>query len=105
MVSDDLGRDAISRVDAKALLTERAANEERKARHRKLVEAQAVADDQLRRASIWTGAPAVEGVSASALMLQADKDAQPKRRSVLQEALAGSETLTYHPLPKSDEAS
>jgi hypothetical protein len=45
----------------------------------------------------------VEGVSAAALMLQADKDAQPKRRSVLQEALAGSETLTYHPLPTSDE--
>jgi hypothetical protein len=32
----------------------------------------------------------VEGVSAAALMLQADKDAQPRRRSVLQEALSNS---------------
>jgi hypothetical protein len=102
---DDVGRPAVSRGDARLLIVERREAEERKARQRKLAEAKAVADDQLRRASIWTGAPAVEGVSASALMLQADKDAQPKRRSVLQEALAGSETLTYHPLPKSDEAS
>jgi hypothetical protein len=102
---DDIGRMAIARVDARQLLTEKREREAEQARRRKLAEARAVADDQIRRARIWGGAPAVEGVSAAALMLQADKDAQPKRRSVLQEALAGSETLTYHPLPKSDEAS
>jgi hypothetical protein len=40
-------------------------------------------------------------------MLQADKDAQPRRRSVLQEALANSEGMTFHslaPTPE-DEAS
>jgi hypothetical protein len=100
---DDIGRMAISRDAARQLLTEKRGREAERARRRKLVEAQAVADDQLRRSRIWGGAPAVEGVSAAALMLQADKDAQPKRRSVLQEALAGSETLTYHPLPTSDE--
>jgi hypothetical protein len=100
---DDIGRMAISRDAARQLLTEKREREAERARRRKLVEAQAVADDQLRRSRIWGGAPAVEGVSAAALMLQADKDAQPKRRSVLQEALAGSETLTYHPLPTSDE--
>jgi hypothetical protein len=100
---DDIGRMAISRDAARQLLTEKREREAEQARRRKLVEAQAVADDQLRRSRIWGGAPAVEGVSAAALMLQADKDAQPKRRSVLQEALAGSETLTYHPLPTSDE--
>jgi hypothetical protein len=102
---DDIGRMAIARVDARQLLTEKREREAEQARRRKLAEARAVADDQIRRSRIWGGAPAVEGVSAAALMLQADKDAQPKRRSVLQEALAGSETLTYHPLPKSDEAS
>jgi hypothetical protein len=100
---DDIGRMSIAHVDARRLLTEKREREAERARRRKLVEAQAVADDQLRRSRIWGGAPAVEGVSAAALMLQADKDAQPKRRSVLQEALAGSETLTYHPLPTSDE--
>jgi hypothetical protein len=102
---DDIGRMAIARVDARQLLTEKREREAEQARRRKLAEARAVADDQIRRAGICGGAPAVEGVSAAALMLQADKDAQPKRRSVLQEALTGSETLTYHPLPKSDEAS
>jgi hypothetical protein len=105
VVVDDLGRLSVARDDVRRLFDEHHDNEERKAQRRKLAEAQAVADDQIRRAQIWGGAPAVEGVSAAALMLQADKDAQPKRRSVLQEALAGSETLTYHPLPKSDEAS
>jgi hypothetical protein len=105
VVADDIGRQSVARSDARMLLTEQREREAEQARRRKLAEAQAVADDQIRRARIWGGAPAVEGVSAAALMLQVDKDAQPKRRSVLQEALAGSETLTYHPLPKSDEAS
>jgi hypothetical protein len=103
-VPDDLGRDCVRRQDARRLLDEQRANQLRAAKLRQLAEAEAVEADQLRRASIWRGAPAMEGVSAAALMLQADKDAQPKRRSVLQEALAGSETLTYHPLPKSDES-
>jgi hypothetical protein len=99
---DDIGRPAISRDDARLLIIERREAEERKARQRKLAEAKAVADDQLRRASIWTGAPAVEGVSASALMLQADKDAQPRRQTPLEEAFSGS-TMTYHSYPATPE--
>ena len=33
---------------------------------------------------------------------QAEKDAQPRRRSMLEEALSGS-SLTYHPLPATSE--
>jgi hypothetical protein len=36
------------------------------------------------------------GVAPAAVMLQASRDAQPKRTSVLQEALADSETLTLY---------
>ena len=57
-------------------------------------------------ASIWRG-PAVDlpyGVSPSSAMLQAARDAQPKRMGVLQEALAG-ESMTYHPIaPNGDES-
>jgi hypothetical protein len=31
-------------------------------------------------------------------MLQAALDAEPRRRSVLEEALANSDSLTYHPV-------
>jgi hypothetical protein len=94
---DDIGRMSIARVDARRLLTEKREREAEQARRRKLAEAQAVADDQIRRAQIWQGVPADHmppGVAPAAVMLQASRDAQPKRTSVLQEALADSETLT-----------
>ena len=94
---DDIGRMSIARVDARRLLTEKREREAEQARRRKLAEAQAVADDQIRRAQIWQGVPADHmppGVAPAAVMMQASRDAQPKRTSVLQEALADSETLT-----------
>jgi hypothetical protein len=95
---DDIGRMSIARVDARRLLTEKREREAEHARRRKLVEAEAVADDQIRRSQIWQGVPAVDlppGMSASSVMLAASKDARPKRVTPLQEALAG-ESLTYH---------
>jgi len=103
---DDVGRPAISRDDARLLIVERREAEERKARQRKLAEAQAVADDQLRRAQIWQGVPADHmppGVPPAAAMLQTARDARPKRTTPLEEALSNSGTLTYHPMQ--DEAS
>jgi hypothetical protein len=38
-----------------------------------------------------------DGVSPAAAMLQATRDAEPRRRSVLEEALANETDLTYHP--------
>jgi hypothetical protein len=98
VVTDDLGRLAVTRDAARTLFDGHRADEERKAQRRKLAEAQAVADDQIRRSRIWQGVPAVDlppGMSASSVMLAAAKGAQPKRVTPLQEALAG-ESLTYH---------
>jgi hypothetical protein len=93
VVFDDIGRMAVARDDARQLLTEKREREAEQARRRKLAEAQAVADDQIRRAAIWQGVPAdliPPGVSAASVMLQASKEAQPKRQSVLQHALGNS---------------
>jgi hypothetical protein len=105
---DDIGRPAVSRDDARLLISERREAEERKARQRKLAEAKAVADDQLRRSQIWGGVPAEAlpvGVSASSVMLQAARDAQPRRQSVLQHALGNSGEMVFHPIRDEGEAS
>jgi hypothetical protein len=103
---DDIGRMSIARFDARRLLTEKRDREAEQARRRKLVEAQAVADDQIRRSQIWQGVPAADlppGMSASSVMLAASKDAQPRRQSVLQHALANSGELVFHPITPDEE--
>lgn len=99
--SDDLGRDAISRGDAKRLIAERRESEVRRAQKQAVLEREAVEQDQLRRAQIWRGVPATaipDGVLASTAMLQAAKDAQPRRRSMVEEAFSGSDTMVFHSL-------
>ena len=95
---DDVGRPSVTRGDARMLIAERAEAEARRREAAAAAEPQAVEADRVRRASIWRGAPAVEGVPAAAAMLQADKDAQPRRTSVLQHALANSGELVFHPI-------
>jgi hypothetical protein len=41
-----------------------------------------------------------DGVTPAAAMLQAAKDAQPRRKSVLEHALANGDTFEYHPVPR-----
>jgi hypothetical protein len=97
---DDLGRSAISRVDARQLFDE---HREAEARAREVVERQeqaAIERDRAFRAALptgrhWTDIPA--GVSAADVWAQAEKDSRPKRVSVLQEALAG-EGMVYRPI-------
>jgi hypothetical protein len=103
---DDLGRDSVGRGDAKRLLDERREGELRKRAKLKLAEEQAVEQDQLRRAQIWRGIPVDRmppDVHPAAAMLQASRDAQPKRQSVLESAFANSGELTFHSMQ--DEAS
>ena|SRR5215217_6602119 len=107
-VPDDLGRDCVRRQDARRLLDEQRADVLRRRAVARQQEQEAVEADRVRRASIWKGLPADQlpvGVNPSTVMLQAAKDARPKRRTPLEEALSNSGTLTYHPLPASDEAS
>jgi hypothetical protein len=95
---DDVGRRAISRGDAKKLLDQQRQAEIRRQDQLARLEQQAVEADELRRAQIWKGVPADSlpvGVSASDAIVAAAKDAQPKRVTPFQEALAG-ESLTYH---------
>jgi hypothetical protein len=106
-VPDDIGRDSIRRSDAQVLLHEQRAAQIRAVKLRQLADQEAVEADQLRRALIWKGLPAdalPPGVAPAAVMLQSDRDAQPRRTTPLEEALSNSGTLTYHALPKGDES-
>jgi hypothetical protein len=103
---DDLGRESISRSDARQLLTEQREAEVRRREKAAELDRQAVEQDQQRRAQLWGGIPAYaipDGVAPAAAMLQAAVDARPRRTGVLQEALAG-ESLTFHSFgPTPDE--
>jgi hypothetical protein len=101
VVLDDLGRAAVSRETARALLAEARSQQEAAARKREELERQAVAADQRFRASLPAGIPAgavPEGISAGQLMMLSDPQAQgARRRSVLEDALAGG-GIVFHPV-------
>ena len=107
IVPDAIGRDSVASHDARRLLEERRADEIRKVRLRAAQEAEAVAADEARRATIWKGMPAEQipdGVTAVQLWQQEEHKRRPRRTSPLEEALAG-ETLTFHPYgPDGDES-
>jgi hypothetical protein len=97
---DDLGRQCVSREVARSLFAERAESERRQREAQKRLEAEYVERGAANRP--WTGIPAdrvPDGVSPAGAMLQAGKDAQPRRRSVLEHALANDGTIEFHPLP------
>lgn len=96
---DDLGRDCIRRDDARRLLDERRADELRRAKLRELAEREAVEADQQFRAGLPRGLPVSaipEGATYGDVVRQAEKDARPRRRSLLEESFAG-QSMTYHP--------
>ena len=80
-MEDDLGRPAVTRDDARMLITERRENEARKARKFEEVERQAIELDQQRRSQIWAG-------------LTGEPDSC---RSVLEDSLSNSGTV-FHPI-------
>jgi hypothetical protein len=91
---------SVSRSDARQLLTERRENEARAREVAAQQERQAIERDRQFRAQLGVGIPWYEipaGVTAAEMWAAAEKDAQPKRRSVLEEALAG-EGMTFHPI-------
>jgi hypothetical protein len=108
IVLDDIGRAAVARGDARRLFTEQreaeAANRERAA----AMERAAVEQDRQWRAQLPGGVPwyqIPDGVLPVVAMTQADRDAQPRRRSLLEESLSGS-AMTFHPIvPDGDEDS
>jgi hypothetical protein len=106
IIPDDLGRDSIPRQAARRLLDEQREQVLRQAALRRVAEQEAVEADERRRALIWKGVPASAlpvGVAPASVMLQAAHDSRPKRRTVLEDALDGGESV-YHPIHQ-DEAS
>jgi hypothetical protein len=109
VMTDDIGRPAITRADARQLILEKQEGEARAREVAERNERNAIELDQQFRARLWQGQPWYEtpmGVSPAEAWAQAEKDAQPKRTSPLQEALSNSGGLVYHPLPSApNEAS
>lgn len=100
VVSDDVGRDAIARSDARRLLAERRESEVRAreltARNDQMIE--------LKRQTIPTGIPAelvgyAENPGRAVMLadMQAEKDSRPRRRTVVEDALDGG-GIVFHPI-------
>jgi hypothetical protein len=99
LVLDDIGRLAVARQDARALLAEKREDEQRRREAVARQEQRLIDADEARRATIWKGMPAdqiPDGVTAVQLWQQEEHERRPRRTSPLEEALAG-ETLTFHP--------
>jgi hypothetical protein len=104
-VPDDLGRDCIRRRDARRLLDEQRAHQLQVAARARVAEQEAVEADAAWRASLPRGlqlSAIPEGATYGDVIRQAELDARPRRRSMLEESLSG-ETLTFHSMQ--DEAS
>jgi hypothetical protein len=108
VVTDDIGRLAISRGDARRLILEK---QEHEARARELAarqEREAVEADRLRRAALPKGLPWYElppGLTAAELWAAAEKDARPRRESPLQHALSNEGGIVFHPIQGDEDAS
>jgi hypothetical protein len=107
VVTDDIGRPAISRADAKQLIDEKQQGEAHAREVAARQEREAVERDRAFRAALptglhWTDIPV--GVSAAELWAAAEKDARPRRRSVLEDALSNEGTILHiiGPTPDGD---
>ncbi len=107
IVTDDLGRVAITRDDARRLFVEKREAEARGREMAAEVERQAIEQDRQWRANLPSGMPWYEipdGVLPVVAMTQAAHDARPRRATPLEEAFSG-EGMTFHSLgPDGDES-
>lgn len=104
---DGVGRLAVTADVARQLLEEERAAEARREAAMARNEAKAAAAYEEFRGRLWTGLSAEfmpAGVQPAQAMLQASRDAQPKRTSPLEDAFSG-ETMTFHAWPSEAEAS
>jgi hypothetical protein len=101
VVVDDIGRPAVSRDDARRLFTE---HREAEARAREMAaqnEQAAIAADQQWRAQLSPGVPWWQipgGVSPAQAMFAADRDDNPRRRTLTEDLLDRSDTMVFHPM-------
>ena len=105
ILRDDLGRPAVTRADARELLTEQREAETRQREQREAVEQRAVEADRQFRARLHPGIPAgqvPDGLSPAMAMVAANEGERPRRTTPLEEALSGS-GLTFHPIQEEDD--
>ena len=105
VVLDDLGRRCVSRETARRLFSERAEAERRQREAQQRHEAELA--EQVANNRPPAGVPAdqiPDGVSPAAAMLQAALDAEPRRQSVLDDALANRDGIVYRPIDREDES-
>jgi hypothetical protein len=96
---DNIGRQCVTRDVARRLFTERADAEQRQREAQERNEAQLAELAAVNAPRRGVSADLIpEGVTPTAALLQAAKDDQPRRRSVLEEALDNDDALTYHPI-------
>ena len=102
VITDDLGRPAITRDAARSLFAERREQEAAAARAREELERRLVAADEARRAALPRGIPAgavPTGMSAAELLMLSDPFPAVRRESVLEHSLANPDgALIYHPV-------
>jgi hypothetical protein len=113
ITTDDIGRPAIARVDARQLLTERAEHEARRAEFIARADEAAIQFDREWRAQLGVGVPASAipaGMSATEAMFAnelASHAYQPRRTSMAEDLFDNSGGLTFHPIsqqPDGDES-
>jgi hypothetical protein len=107
VLTDDIGRPAIARADARQLLDEHRENEARRQEVAQPQEQQAIEADQRFRAQLPSGLPWFDipaGVTAAELWAQHEKDSRPRRRSVLEDALANEGTILRSLAPEPDQS-
>ena len=105
ILTDDVGRPAISRTDARMLIAEHHDNEVRKAELRAAAEKRAIEQDQAFRASLGHGVKVPDGMSYAEAARAAELDSQtyrPGRRSLVEDLLDNS-GITYHPIAPTSE--
>jgi hypothetical protein len=104
IVEDDLGREAILRVDARQLFSEHRADEVRKAEHRARQEREAERADRLWRAQLPQGVSAAAippGLTFAEAAWSAELDSvgyRPRRTTMAEDLFDNSGTLTFHSL-------
>jgi hypothetical protein len=100
VVVDDLGRSAITRVDARRLFDEHREAEAVKAEKRAVLEQRAIEADQQFRAQLGRGVPIPEGMTYAEAVLSPELDCQsyrPRRRSLVEDLLS-NDGITFHPI-------
>jgi hypothetical protein len=98
VVLDDLGRASVPREVARSLFAEHREAEARAAHRREQIEQRLIAADQARRAALPKGIPAgmvPPHVSAAQMMMASDPMREPRRRSVVEDALEHGGSVLY----------